>query len=91
MAGKVDDEHAVAPHELRQHLHPVLSRAPEPVHEQERLALAADAVTDAGGHLRLEARCSRHPRNVSFENHGDSWDAGPLIPANNERAMSRPA
>jgi hypothetical protein len=89
--GQVDREHAAPAHELRHDLAPVRAAAAEPVDEQHRLALAADVVDGAADRAPLEVRCSRHPGNVSCDDHGDSGAAGPLIPATTKRATSEPA
>ena len=91
MTGEVDRDHAVVLDELGHHLDPVPRRAAEPVDEQHGLALTADVVLDRAGEPGLEGRCSRHPGKVSFDHYGECGGAGPLIPANNERAMSEPA
>jgi hypothetical protein len=90
MPGQVDRDHKVAPDETRDELDPVAGRTGKPVQEQERLAGPADVVLDRSDPSGLKVRCSRHPGKVSFADHGDFGDAGPLIPANNERAMSSP-
>ena len=91
MSRQIDCDHAVALYELRDYLDPVLGGAAETVDEEQRFTHAADVIVHRSGAPGLEFRCSRHPRKVSFAVHGDCGDAGPLIPANNERAMSEPA
>ena len=91
VAREIDCDHAVARDERGHHLDPVPRRATEPVDEQHGLSLTADVVLDGAREPGLEGRCSRHPGKVSLSDYGDCGGAGPLIPANNERAMSEPA
>ena len=88
MTRKVDGNHAEPLDQLRDQLDPVRSRAAEPVEEKERLAAAADVIAQRAEVARLEARCSRHLGDSILRSHGVFGGAGPLIPANNERAMS---
>ena len=93
VTGQVEREHAVALHQVRQQLDPVSRRAGQPVEQEQRLAAPADVVPNRPrASCASKVRCSRHPRTVSSDDHGNFGGAGPLIPANdNERAMSEPA
>jgi hypothetical protein len=96
VAGQVEHQHAVALDELRHQLDPVRRGPAQPVHEHDRVAAAAHEVAQPDiapleEALVEQVRCSRHPGTVSSDDHGELWDAGPLIPAETTRAVIQPA